>query len=476
MTINRCARVGLFAACVAALVALINGPAPAAPIAEEVSFTHDIRPVIENYCATCHAGVEPEGGFALDSYKAVRAQVETGALLERINDPKDPMPPAGLLPIQHRRLFKKWADGGYVNTGTRKPARRAAPTAAFKPPAIVPVDVSKEGFRFLAKMQGHWVGALWLMGQNYGWFAFDYRAIAPSHVHGIFEGGTMGNLFTSFFVTRFNGTRTIMARNGGILNGIYRTSYLVLDRVENVASEERYRFVDAYGGKRIMSIDVAFFGSSVRMESHTSRMGIREPTLHMRFEGRRRPSELATEAAKAVGFPKNVVDRDFAKGLPRPDWGPKHTVTSASYMWQEKGKTLVELARLAKDPYRIDQMPHVAKLHVKVKRDAATRGKKLLILLSERALVDKRGMFKTENGYLQADLANTILLFPEISGKQDEFTLTYLHPGTYYLTVVADVDGDSFPTPGDVTHPVRKVVVKPRSSESVVINDLTVGN
>ena len=49
--------------------------------------------------------------------------------------------------------------------------------------------------------------------------------------YGIFEGGTIGNLFTSFFVADFKGRRMLMARNDDILNGIYRTSYFVLDQV-----------------------------------------------------------------------------------------------------------------------------------------------------------------------------------------------------------------------------------------------------
>ena len=81
-------------------------------------------------------------------------------------------------------------------------------------------------------MPGHWVGKMKLMGKPIDWFAFDYRPISPSHIHGIFEGGSMGNLFTSFFVADYKGTKTIMARNGGILSGFYRTSYFVLDKID----------------------------------------------------------------------------------------------------------------------------------------------------------------------------------------------------------------------------------------------------
>ena len=104
--------------------------------------------------------------------------------------------------------------------------------ADFKASKINPVDINKKGFEFLEKMQGHWVGKTDLMGNYFDCF-LDYRVISASHVHGIFEGASMGNLFTSFFVTDFKGKRTIMVRIGGLLNGIYRTGYFVLDTARN---------------------------------------------------------------------------------------------------------------------------------------------------------------------------------------------------------------------------------------------------
>jgi len=67
-----------------------------------------------------------------------------------------------------------------------------------------------------------------------------------------------------------------MARNGGILNGIYRTSYFVLDLVEKRKNkqgraETYYRLVDAYGGKDIMYMELTFSGKSIAFNAYTSR-------------------------------------------------------------------------------------------------------------------------------------------------------------------------------------------------------------
>ena len=217
-----------------ALVPAIETRGADQPIQDEISYTNDIQPIVKEFCTTCHAGDEPEGDFVLTSYQAVRDEIENGDLLKRINDPKDPMPESGLMPQYMRRMFQIWANTGFINKGKPKPASKSRlwDYSKFKAPTITPVDINRQGFDLLTNMQGHWVGSMNLMGTDFEWWAFDYRAIAPSHVFGIFEGGTIGNLFTSFFVTNFNGKLTIMARNGGLLNGIYRTSYFVLDYVE----------------------------------------------------------------------------------------------------------------------------------------------------------------------------------------------------------------------------------------------------
>ena len=185
---------------------------------------------------------------------------------------------------------------------------------------------------------------------------------------------------------------------------------------------------------------------------------------------------MGSEMCIRDSFPKNVVAFDFAKGLPKPNWPEGIPLTSASYIWEEKGKSLEELGKIANDPFRIGQMPYLSRLTVSVDRNEDTKGKKLHVYLSRRALTDKRGKFITQGDYVRMDLLDSLLSFPELSGKQSTFTFTYLHPGEYYLTVVADMDADGFPSPGDIAHPITKVVVKPKSHLKTEVKSLNVRN
>ncbi|MEM7602838.1 MAG: hypothetical protein AAF357_15685, partial [Verrucomicrobiota bacterium] len=126
---------------------------------DEVSYSNDIEPIVTNFCATCHAGDDPEGDLLLTSYRTVREQCETGGLLDRINDHSDPMPEDGLLPPHLRRVFKIWAEKGFLEEGTIKNSKTME-YEAFTAPTITPIDITKEGFDLLESLQGHWVGPM----------------------------------------------------------------------------------------------------------------------------------------------------------------------------------------------------------------------------------------------------------------------------------------------------------------------------
>ncbi len=342
---------------------------------------------------------------------------------------------------------------------------------------VIPVDINTDGFDFLEKMQGHWVGDNLVIATEYPWFAWDYRAISSSHTFGIHEGGSAGNLFTSFFVTNYKGKRTIMARNGGVLNGIYRTSYFVMDKVEDRNDGKYYRLVDAIGGDGIMYMELRFptGTDSLYFNSYTSNLGDRLPNRHMTFKGKKMHGELAQLAATETGFPQNTVEIDFANGFNQSYLYVKEGLTeanSATFLALQNTNDVFTLAQESGDPYTITDHPRLGYLQVDVERgNLVPANQLLLVYLSRDPITD-------ENGYFVQDFEayDTLLHFPTLSEGENQFLFTYMHPGTYYVTVVADMDNDFGPSEGDITHSRQMVVLDALGQQQITINNINVQN
>lgn len=347
------------------------------------------------------------------------------------------------------------------------------------PAEVNPVNINENelGFELLEKMQGHWIGSNLVIADQYDWFAFDYRPNSPSQIHGIFEGGSGGNLLTSFFVTDFKGKRTIMARNGGVLNGIYRTSYFVLDKAENRPDGDYYRLVDAKGSTDVMYMELRFphATDSLYWNAYTSRLGATiPPSRHMTFKAEKQNLDLAQTAAEAVGFPQNMPAWDFSGGFNEEylyvNPGDSEA-KSASFLALAEENDVFTLAETSGDPWRIDQTPYLGYLTINIDRPVELDNTTLFVNLSNTPLTDEYGYF------ISAEAFNNVLLFPELSQGENQFLVTYLHPGDYYVTIIADVNGDGFISEGDITHPQQMVTVDPEQTDAeITITNINVEN
>ncbi|MCL3782679.1 hypothetical protein EMN47_20020 [Prolixibacteraceae bacterium JC049] len=424
-------------------------------ISNGITYNSHIKDILFDNCLACHSGKHPSAGMSLEGYDNVVRAVKNRGLLKRINNANDPMPVDGLMPEKDRKTIELWVknnlEKGKAQTALKKP--EVAPIITGDP--VIPVNIEKKGFEFMEKMPGHWVGSIDLLGQHMEWFAFDFRAINTSQVHGLFEGGSMGNLFNTFFVAEFRGVKTIMLRNGGVLNGIYRTSYFVLTEANN----NEYLFVDAQGGKKIMWVKVAFQTNRMKMTVYTSKLGKREATKHMEFDGKRMHTDLAKQAAEWFKYPTKTVVKSFPKGMPNPT--PNKPFITASYIMQWNGTDDYEtLGRWAKDPIQMKDLDNIAQLKLMFKRNDLSKGKKISIYLSKEPLTDNNGKMIMEHDYIRMYEMNQVVLFPEIEATEFSFNLTYLHPGWYYITCVVDNDGNLTPSKGDAYTPSVAVEVK----------------
>ena len=77
------------------------------------TYEQGVASIIKKNCYYCHQGKKSKAGVRLDSYNLLKKFTSEGALLQRINDRKDPMPPKGLMSESDRTRIKNWADNGY---------------------------------------------------------------------------------------------------------------------------------------------------------------------------------------------------------------------------------------------------------------------------------------------------------------------------------------------------------------------------
>lgn len=357
----------------------------------------------------------------------------------------------------------------------RNIAGESIPTPPVTQPTEVnPIDINNDGFDLLERMQGHWVGTNRVIADDFAWFAFDYRAISASHLHGIFEGGSAGNLLTSFFVSDFKNTRTIMARNGGLLNGIYRTSYFVLDSINDSNNGKYFRLVDAIGGSGVMYMELRFVSDSLYFNAYTSRLGLNAvPSRHMTFKAIKTNPDLAQAAATATGFPQNTPAWDFSNGFPEDflfiNTGESEPESATFLALANNNNDVVSLANQSGDPFKIQDHPYLSTLQVSITKNSMIDGKQLFLYLSKDPLTDNFG-------FLQSDAFDSVLKFPQLIGTESEFLFTYLHPGQYYVTVIADANDDTFISQGDITHVSQAITVGVESQDQITIDNIIIQN
>lgn len=345
---------------------------------------------------------------------------------------------------------------------------KSRPINTYKPASkINVVDIDDEGFGLLDHIKGQWLGINSVAGMEFNWFVWDYRPISSSNIHGIHEGGSMGNLFTSFFIADFKGTKTIMARNGGVLNGIYRTSYFVLDKVKKDENGDQYRLVDAVGGKNTMYMELRFKNDSLYWNVYTSQLGHQAvPSRHMTFKGKRYKDKLADEAAKKFDFPTKDVAYNFPTGF---DNSYLYMKKSASFLWQtDSNEGVYEMAKSAMDPVTIKDYPFISSLEINLNRKRKKKDTQMILYVSTVPLTDDEGnLSKNMDDY------NNNVFFSYLTNGEKQFTYTYVHPGKYYVTAIEDIDKNFIISNGDIASKSVPVTVEPESEAVVDIDDIT---
>lgn len=150
------AAAGVGAALLPALVAL---GAPPAPVAGSVSFTRDVRPIMQRRCQGCHQPSNRLGKLNVTTYAALKSGGTTGpgfvsgrpadSPMYKMVSGKSPLMPKGAPPLPEKEVetLRLWiAQGGKDDTPEAKdPISQEHPPTYSNPPVITTVAYSPNG-------------------------------------------------------------------------------------------------------------------------------------------------------------------------------------------------------------------------------------------------------------------------------------------------------------------------------------------
>ena len=81
---------------------------------DTITYDSNINNIISSNCIGCHSGSNPQGNLLLENYTQVRNATENGTLINRINNPANPMPSNGLMSQSLRLHFDLWVNNDYL--------------------------------------------------------------------------------------------------------------------------------------------------------------------------------------------------------------------------------------------------------------------------------------------------------------------------------------------------------------------------
>jgi len=88
---------------------------PQNPITTEKTYNADVKPIFDSSCISCHGNPPTNSApSSFDTYDLFREGVENGAILARMNNNINPMPPGGNLPASTIAIIEQWASDGYL--------------------------------------------------------------------------------------------------------------------------------------------------------------------------------------------------------------------------------------------------------------------------------------------------------------------------------------------------------------------------
>lgn len=297
-------------------------------------------------------------------------------------------------------------------------------------PVAPPIDGSSDvmGYSILAKLPGIWNGPVTSstpLGSFAEWIV-DFRPISPAQVSAKNELDSVNDIFQSFFIVEHDGGYKMAFRNGGGFAGQVRTSYMLIDSLDDSGPDSYYRFADPVSGGNRVYAEVIFKQDSLIIKSYTNQANtLSEPVLHHCWTADLRDATSTQDAIAAFNYPQKQEVRDFSTTF--------DALTDAVFYGN------------IGDPYPQDEQPYVgvSTVDINITNPASVdSAKKVLVIITTEPLF-AGFVFQPQN----LDFRSRYVF---VNAQQStDFSFDYMHPGSYYVNCIYDDNGDYNFSTGD---------------------------
>lgn len=302
-----------------------------------------------------------------------------------------------------------------------------------------------QGFGILYRIPGLWNGPVTSdtpAGNFEKWYV-DFRPVSASQISQFSTVDPSMCNFVTFFIVKYGDNLKVAMRTDAFFQNKGCITYEVLQE----ADEEKgyYKFTDFQSGEQRAYTIFQFIDDELEMRVYTNKFNkLKELTLHSQWNARRVTMDYAVDAIKDLKYPQPSMVKDFSTVF-----GNIH-----ESIFFERDQ----------DPYPSKDEPYVgsAEFHISIdKKLKTTPDDELFIMLTTKPILKKIKFLPERLEYL----SKTIYL--PVNTKK--FTLTHIHPGTYYLYSYNDVNHDRKHTKGDYMSSkfVHKIIIKPEKTTKV---------
>jgi hypothetical protein len=287
------------------------------------------------------------------------------------------------------------------------------------------VQSKVKGFGILYRIPGQWHGPVTsdTPAGNFGQWYVDFRPVAPAQISQFSTVAPSMCNFVTFMVIKHEGELKVAMRTDAVFQNKGCITYEVMHTVDE--KKGYYKFADFQSGDKRAYTEFIFAKEGLEMRVYTNKFNkLRDPKLHAKWRATRASVQAALPAIKHFDYPQAVAVKDFTDVF-----GNAHESLFFSR---------------AKDPYPAKNEPYVGKatFNITIAEKLKVSPKdELFLMLTTKPIFQGTTYVPERLNYISK------LIYLPIDQRQ--YTLTHIHPGTYYLYAYNDINQDRRHKSGD---------------------------